>query len=287
MYTESRQAVQKHLTPKDAEELLALNNFPHQRPYKPIVGRKYADNMKDGAQRRIEVAVAKVKENGTSYLVNGQHCCNAVMIYGKPYPATVSYYSCDTMEDAWRLFASFDVHLSRTERLFMGARREMFEDERLRNTPLRVLECCGTALYALGSGSDPRFGVCAKVKTDKADAVALYSDEVNFVAKFNSYDALILVPVVTAMIATWRKNPAAAGEFWGKVATGEMLTPSDQRMKLRDVLSKRSAFSSMRGRDRNAAIYATCVSWWNSWRTGEQRRSVKLNAMNAMPKVSA
>lgn len=286
MYTESRQQVLKEITPKDAETFLAINNFPHQRPYQPLVGRRYADNMASRTQRRIEIAVAKVKESGTSYLLNGQHCCHAVTIFGKPYPGVVSYYSCDTMEDAWRLFASFDVHLGRTERLFMASRKSMFDDERLRECPLRVLQCCGTALYALGGGTEPYFGRGASVRTDKADCVNLYPSEVVFVATLNSYDDLILVPVVAAIIATWRKNRKAAEEFWPKVGSGEMLAKTDPRMKLRDVLSKRSAFSSMRGRDRNVAIYSTCVSWWNSWRTGDSRRSVKINAMNGVPKVA-
>jgi hypothetical protein len=288
MYTESRQPVDKEITPREAEGFLALNNFPGQRKYQPLKGRLYADNMSDGTHRRVDIAVAKVRETGVDYLMNGQHNLNAILIRNKPFKATISYYLCDTMEDAWRLFASFDVHASRTEQQFMHSRRGLFADERLHEVPLRVLQCCGTALYALGAGTEPQFSFSAThAKTEKADLVDEYADEVMFVANYKDYETLILVPVVTAMIATWRKNNSAAEEFWGRVATGEMMEKSDPRMRLRDTLSKRSSFSSMRGRDRNAAIYATCIAWWNSWRTNEARRSVKVNAMNGVPKVSA
>lgn len=288
MYVESRQPVFKDITPKDAEAFLAINNFPGQRVYNAIKGRSYADKMASGEQRRIEIAVAKVKENGRDYLMNGQHNCNAILIRGKPYPGVVSYYMCDTMEDAWRLFATFDVHATRTESQFMASRRGLFTDERLRNVQLRTLQCCGTALYSLGSGTEPTFNLQAcQRKTDKPDAVAKFAEDVLFVSKFSEYrDMLIVVPVVTAMIATYRKNPAAANDFWSFVASGEMLASQDPRKKLREILLRPGRISSLRGRDRNKALYSLCVSWWNAWRDGKMRKTVKLAAMTSVPKVS-
>lgn len=286
MYAESRQPVFKIVTPKDAEAFLAINNFPGQRAYKPLKGKQIADNMDAGTHRRVEIAVAKVRESGVEYLMNGQHTSNAILIYGKPYPGVVSYYSCDTMEDAWRLFATFDVHASRTEQQFMKARRGIFSDERLHAVSLRVLQCCGSALYALGAGTDPDFGNgTAKSKTEKADLVERHAEDVVFVASFDKHDGLIAVPIVTAIIATARKNKERASEFWNSVATGEMLKASDPRMRLHDAISG-TGFNAFRGRDRNKALYSICVSFWNSWRSGETRKCVKLQAMKSLPKVS-
>jgi hypothetical protein len=245
--------------------------------------------MENGTHRRIEIAVAKVKETGVDYLMNGQHNCNAILIRGKPFKATISYYVCDTMEDAWRLFATFDVHSNRTEQQFMHARRGIFEDERLHDVPLRVLQCCGTALYALGAGTDPQFNVRATFsKTEKADLVDKYADDVVFVAQYKDHRHMIAVGCVAAIIATSRRNRKAAIEFWEKVGTGEMLSLTDPRRKLRDGLLDLRFLGEIRGGyQRQKAMFALCVSWWNSWRTDEARRCVKVNAMNGVPKVAS
>ncbi|HAX91408.1 MAG TPA: hypothetical protein DCY07_04270 [Rhodospirillaceae bacterium] len=292
MYSESRQPVFKSLTPKEAEEFLAINNFPCQRKYNPLKGRGIADRMDSGEQRRLEVAVAKIKETGVSFLMNGQHTCQAVLIHGKPYPAVVAHYLCDTMEDAWRLFATFDVHATRTERQFMNGRRGLFTDDRLHDMHLAVLQSCGSALYALGAGTDPQFGGSDAVpcnKTAKADCVDKYADDVVFVNRYANHPHLIVVPCVAAIIATHRAAPlGAVVEFWDKVGSGEMLTNADPRKKLREALQFKSQhFSSMRGRDRNKAVFATCVAWWNAWRSGQPRKAVKLGSMLTMPKVLA
>lgn len=287
MYQESRQPAFKLVTPKECERFLAINNFPGQKPYNPIKGKRYADNMASGSQRRVEIAVCRVIANNTEYLVNGQHCANAVVLYGRPYQAVISYYTADTMEDAWRLFATFDVHATRTERQFIGARRGIFNDERLREMPLRILQCCGTALYALNDGTEPKFAsIAANSKTEKADALEKYADDVVFASRWQSEGPFLVVPVVAAIIATGRKNREKAIEFWDKVVTGDMLAKDDPRKKLRDKLLS-GDFSNMRGRERNDHIYKTCIAYWNSWRNGTTRNGVKTSAMKSIPAVFA
>jgi hypothetical protein len=287
MYAESRPPIEAQITPRDAEMLLAANNFPGQRKYHPPKGKLYADNMEAGTHRRIEISLAKVRETGVEYLMNGQHNCNAILIRGKPYRATISHYICDTMEDAWRLFATFDVHASRTEQQFMQSRRGMFGDDRLHEVPLRVLQCCGTALYALKGGTEPKFNITAMhAKTDKADLVEANADDVIFVSRYKDHRHLILVGCVAAIIATARRNPEAAAEFWDKVATGEMLSLADPRRKLRDALLDMRFFGEIRGGEqRQRAIFSTCIGWWNSWRTGQPRSFVRVGATYSVPKV--
>jgi len=288
MYEESRQPVFMLVSPKKAEDFLAINNFPGQRNYIPKKGRFYADNMASGTHRRIEIAAAKVRENGMHYLMNGQHNCQAIIIHGKPYPAVISYFICDTMEDAWRLFATFDVHSTRTEQQFMKSRRGLFVDERLHDIPLRILQCCGTALYALGGGTMPQFvRSTVRKKTEKADLVDEYVDDVLFVSQFREYKHLIVVGCVTAIIATYRRNKKAAIDFWEKVGSGEMLTRTDPRRKLRDALINPLYLGKSRGGGTRQKVTCNlCAAWWNSWRSGKTRRGVKLSAMNGMVKFS-
>jgi hypothetical protein len=287
MYAESRQPVFKDVGPKEAEAFLALNNFPGQRKFNPSKGKNYADNMADGRHRRVEIAIAKVRSTKTDYLMNGQHNCRGIMLYGKHYPAVVSYYSCDSMEDAWRLFATFDVHASRTEQQFMHARRGLFKDERLHDIPLRVLQSCGTALYALGNGTDPLFGMKSNAKTEKADLVERNPGEVLFVSQYTEFPHVMLTPAVTAVIATYRKNAKAAQEFWDKVGTGEMLSLADPRRRLRDALMSGSHLTNTKGGGSSMrASYIACILWWNSWRNGGNRKIIKVSTLKEIPKVS-
>jgi hypothetical protein len=287
MYRESRDPVTTDVSPKDAEKFLALNNFPGQRKYNPLIGRQYAMNMQQGTHRRIEIAVAKVRENNTDYLMNGQHNCEGVRIYGKPWKATVSYYLCDTMVDAWALFATFDVHRARSEQQFMKGRRGLFSDERLHDVPLAVLSACGTALLALSKDPDrPSFEIRSTSKTFKADLVEKFPDEVLFVSAFSEARHLILVGTAAAMITTWRKNPGAAEEFWMNVASGEMLASRDPEYKLREALIRKDFYAAERcGTARNAAIYSMCIMWWNAKQSGEARRTVKLASMKSIPRL--
>lgn len=290
MYIESRQPIFRSISPKEAEAFLAINTFPGQRGYRPLKGKLYAENMDTGTHRRVEIAVVRVKETNSDYLMNGQHNCHAIIMHGKPYPAVISYYACEAMEDAWRLFTTFDVHATRTERQFMHSRRGLFTDERLHTVPLHVLQSCGTALFAITSSdpksTGPQFQNNAGTKTIKADLVERFSDDVLFVNQFSECDHLMRIGAVAAIIATLRKNKIAALEFWTRVESGEMLTIGDHRRKLRDALISKKYLKHTRGGCQGqVATYTTCIVWWNAWRRGESRHAVKLNSMGRIPKV--
>lgn len=288
MYAESRQPVFKRLTPKDAEKFLSINNFPGQRAYNSLKGKSYADGMIAGTHRRIEIAVCNVKENGQQFLMNGQHNCNAVIIAKMSHPAIVSHYNCETMEDAWRLFSTFDVHASRTERQLISSRKGLFSDERLHAININTLGACATALYILKDGlTSPYFSANSIFdKTKKADLLDEYADDVVLVSKYAMHNHLRRVGVLVCMIATFRKNKTKADEFWSKVATGEMLARNDHRYKLRDHLMDVNALAAMRGGAcRQKHMYMLCASWWNSWIKGEERCSVKIKGMTDLPKI--
>lgn len=285
MFKESRGPVQKNLTPKEAEVFLAINNFPGQRQYDPVFGQYHADNMRSGTERRIEIAIAYVKETDVEFLVNGQHACRAVILYGKEYKATITYYVCDTMEDAWRLFATFDVHRARTAAQFIKSRRGLFLDKRLHEIALRPMTVAGSALLSIGGGINPTFvtgNAKSKAKTEKADLIEKYSGCVLFVSKFSEYDHLMRVGVATAMIASYRVSPSHAFDFWTSVGNGEMLKRGDPRYKLREALLNDAPLAG-NGRKQQEFQYAVCASWWNSWALNQPRTSVKFAAMKDLP----
>lgn len=277
------------MTPREAEAIALLNNFPGQKRYNPLKGKYYCENMDNGSQRRIEIAIARVMDSGENFLMNGQHNIHGLIMHGKPYPASITYFDCENIEDAWRLFSTFDVHSTRTERQFMYARRGLFNDERLHEVPLRVLQACGSALYFLGDKDvKPNFNIpSVHKKTDKADIVDKCADEVIFICQFKEYEHLMSIGVITIIIATHRVNARESFDFWYGVGTGAEMKLSDHRRRLRDSLLSQKFLGGTHtgGTKRQKATYQLCATWWNSWRKGEDRRSVKINSMNGVPDI--
>lgn len=273
---------------KEAEQFLAINNFKGQRELNPLKARLYADKMENGTMRPVHVAIATLPD-GKKVLMNGQHVCTAITIHGKPHSATVEYYKCDDWDDAWHLYASFDIHASRTERHVMKAARGLFKNEALRDLPLAILQSCGTAIAILGSGKKPIFKLRGIEKTAKAEAVDNYPEDVIWVASFVEFVHLIRVGVVAAMIATHRANESKAEEFWRLVGSGIGITSKDSpAYKLREALiSVRRSNSVSCGSEAHFDNYCTSIAWWNSFVNGERRTAVKLAAMNEAPDVSS
>jgi cold shock CspA family protein len=281
MYKLTQQTQVRKITPKEAEGFLAINNFPGQRNLNHVKARYYADMLVKGAFRPVNISV--VTFNRLRYLVNGQHVCTACIMAGKEMAANVDYYRCDSREELWALYASFDVNPTRTQGdIFKGARGQL-SDARLHDVSLKHLAACGTALFNV-----MRPEVCFGLTTlDKGQKVKLVDDNPEFViwsGQFHETRYMATVGVLSAMIATWNANREKAFEFWPVVRDGIGFTgKSDPRYLLRERL-RDGLGEGMRARSGQFAEYATCISFWNDWRTGNTRRSVKVASMKSAPK---
>jgi len=274
----------RKITPEEAKKLLAINNFHGQRPLNLQKARLYADMMIDGRMRPISIAIMTVPD-GQKFLANGQHCLHAIVMADKPFQAMVEFYKCDTFEDAWKLFGSFDVHSPRTEKHIMKAAKGLFENESLHEVPLRVLGNCASALFFLGDGTNPKFDGKPTDKLHKAGLIESHADEVVWVALFAEANHMMKVGITAAMIATYRANPKEATNFWQIVLEGGV--PGIVN-RFRDRLLKcEIGGDRCVGGNRNKLIYCECVSYWNSWMKGETRSGVKLSAMKEVPRVES
>lgn len=286
----------RDVTTKEAEAFLKLNTFQGQRPLNQLKARQYADLMEKRLMRPVDIAVMTMP-NGIKHLANGQHVCTAIVLYGKPFPARIDYYRAETEHDAWMLFGTFDVHASRTEQHILKAAQGLFSNNKLRDVPLRVLQSCGSALFYLeAGGGKPLFSGRPPTRTTKAELVERNAEEVLWASFMigashtnGTSTPLTRVGVITAMMATARANTKQAQVFWEKVKTGELLTQNEPAYKLRQLLTRPSySLGGVRGGNTmNMMQYVACISWWNSFRTGEPRSSVKLAAIKELPEVAA
>lgn len=292
MFKRTQQTNCKDVTPKEAEAFLALNNFPGQRNLNQLKAKQYADMMENGTMRPVDIAVLTMP-SGIKYLANGQHVNTAIIIHGKPFPARIDYYKCDTDRDAWLLFGSFDVHASRTEQNIIRAARGLFKNENLHSVPLRTLQSLGAALFYIesGDGKRPNFRVKVPMKTCKADAIERNSEEIlraAFVVGCEHKNSpLTRVGVATAIVATCRKNEKKAFAFWNQVRTGENLTRNDPAYKLREWLREPSITKTKNsgGTGGHVAQYAASIAYWNSYIAGEKRSFVRTSSLKELPEV--
>ena len=269
------------------KKFLPCNNFPGQRELNPLKVHRYSLKMDRGEMRPVDIAIATLP-SGIKVLMNGQHACHAIVMHGKPHLATISYYTCETDEDAWKLFATFDGHAARTDGQIIKAARGLFTDERLHDLPLRVLTTAGSAFIMIGAGGKPRFELTGIEKTDRADAVQNNADEVIWLASWKDHKHLFRIGVFAAMINTHRKDASIAQSFWQTVADGiGVVTKDSPPYRLREWLRNFSKSPCGRARDMHFIVYSTCISWWNSYVTGQKRNSVKVGAMQEPPDVAA
>jgi hypothetical protein len=280
------------ISPKQAEQLLKLNAFEGQRPIGNDWVQDLAQEITAGRFRRGDIAIARKSFNGgEEVLVNGQHQLHACILTGQPIFATVEHYDCPDADDLWHLFGSFDGHRRRSEGHVMKAARGLFKSDPLRGVPLSVLRTCGTALMYLGGGTKPNFSARPSNRCRKTELVQQYESDVVRVNGYNTNDTkhMMTVPVVTAIISTHRANADMAPEFWERVLYGDGLSRNSPQFKLHQKLAQGKNFiiaGISNGHARNAAIYCICASWWNAWRTGEDRKIVQAKNMTSVPEVA-
>lgn len=287
MYKLSQQVAARKITPKEAEQFLALNNFPGQRALQEAKAKRYGELLTAGRLRPVEIAFATCPD-GNRYLMNGQHVCQGCVWSGREMHAKLEYYKCETWTDAWQLFATFDVHASRTQNQIFNAARGLFGNEELRSVPIRVLSACGAALVSLNNGKvDFRRIHKTADKTSKPQLVEEHAKDVLWIQTFADAPFMMRVGCVTAMIATHRKNAEKAEIFWRKVQSGlGFKSKTEPEKRIRDFLQSPTV-GQMNSRSHHEAVYATCICWWNSFVTGESRHSVKIAAMSEMPAVKS
>jgi hypothetical protein len=282
------------VTPRKSEGFLQINTFSGQRPLIEGIAQRYGRAMADGRFRRGEVAVA-ICPDGSRVLMNGQHQCRGSVVSDASFKATVDLYKCPTWEDVWHLFGTFDVHRVRSSGNIMKAASGLFANEALRVLPQRLLNVCGGALAALGGGTKPVFKIPNEDRLRRPELVEQYADDVLRIASYPPDTIPFLrIPVVAAMIVTFRLNPEKAREFWDRVLLGDNLRRHSPQWRLRNALSvpsgkslRNSTKSLLDSRVRAGAVYATCIVWWNTFLEGVDRHAVKIGAMKSLPEARA
>ena len=283
------------VTPALARLFAEMDAVPRDRPLSERRLQVYQRLFARGQFRPVTWAKAVCKETGGTYRVNGKH--TSILLSGmKTLPeffVTIEEYSCDTLDDVSRLYATFDSKTqSRTSRdinlSFAGTISEL--DEVSSN-------CIGQAVAGMshhiwqGRLSTTTAAERAELLLEHTAFVLWLSDLMNqdgARAGYISAKRLGRQPVVGAMFATWQKDGPAATRFWREVRdeTGKEPTAPDRVLSryIRDVNSKRGGGARWGTRHAdNREQYVKCLHAWNAWRTGEKRMRLQYFPEAAVP----
>ena len=289
-YKRTQELMVKKVTSDEAKLFLKYNNFEGQRALNQNKVNIYAQQMTNKTMRPVDIDIA-TSPTGIKYLMNGQHVCNAIIQSNIAYDARVQYWKCDTDEDLWHLFATFDVHAARTEmQIIKGARKFLGG---IADVPLHILRACSSAMHMLSTNPPDFSGGRTVSKTTKVDFLANTKNHeiVLWVASLASEcgserQSIMRTPAITAMIATYKANKAKADTFWKRVCNGAMLERSSNEYRLGHILLYgRCEKSCIGGGSRNKNFYCISVLYWNSWIKNELRHSVKLASLKTIPDV--
>jgi len=279
------------ISPKDAEKYLTFNNFVGQRNIREKHCLQLAQKMEDG---RFHVGnVALVEKDGATFLADGQHQLTACTLAGKPFKAVLQEYSINGSdeEDALaRIFSQFNVDSPRTRgdiAWIYGC--ELGWEE----WPRRLVVTAASALAATENGVFSTSNATGYRNLSKDDAAALLARNQKVCEWMHSMNIIThrhmrRMPVIAAMVTTWRKGQRAATEFWTAIRDGEELRGSDPRFVLREYLKE----TSIQGGQKNPAgkqtadnrcMYSKCIHGWNAWRSGKTT-ALKYHVKSSVPK---
>ena len=278
----------KKIDRKEAERLLQFNTFQGQRPLNIAKVEEYKQKLTDGRFHTGSVAV--VNGGFGTRLLDGQKQLTACIESGASFEALFQEFTLNgetrTHElECASLYAQFAGGQTRTPAQIAwmyGCQMGWAAWQR------KLVTNATSALASIVSGEFNRD--VSKLTADQRaellpenEAVCVWLYEMDVANTIH----LCRVPVIAAMILTWRKSQKAAGEFWAAVRDGEHLTKADQRYRLREFLLhaaiRQHSGTTITAVVSRTAMHAKCIHAWNAWRSGKPT-SLKYHADSAMPR---
>ena len=256
------------LTPILAKEFLSFEKFESQRAIRSSRVDALVKVIENGLFYNADIVLAKLGNN--FYVLNGQHCCSAVVQSGKSVDVTLLEYECQDQVDMSQLFRQFDngcntrnvLEVLNVERDVIGKGNWFYAI-----APLVV-----SAVIELEGNFVTRGGRFRYSRDDKAKILRHSTQEGDFVndliggSSYHISDKFLRrVSVVSAIITTWRKRKHTAEIFWTEVRDGVNLKRNSPQLRLRDYLTQ----IKVTGQRMNREIYSKCIHAWNAYISNE------------------
>lgn len=258
-----------------AERHIDLPRFRGERPVSESHVQFLRDEMAAGNFNEDIVTLATAELNGTTYAINGQHTCWAVVSMPGDYAIKVQEirYRVNSQEQLRKLYATFDRLMARSDQHITQI--HLVDMPEVAGVAPSVVKLLVPGFKFWQFENDRERGryspeqIATLIRTQ-------YGDTFRRVAKFwseKNSPHLKRAPVFAAMFAIfdrWKTDQPV--EFWTAVADGIAIeSKTDSRYRLREFLNS----ISMRASETKKRVVATedvyriSVTAWNKWRAGE------------------
>lgn len=287
-------------------EFEKMEPVPHDRPLSERRMMVYERILKAGDFRTVVWASVHCYETNCIYRVNGKHTSLMLSRLSilPEFHVTIERYRADTLRDVANLYNTFDSAMASRSVSDINKSFAATVPE-LREIPLRVIN------LAVAAAAEEKWAEAELRRVSPAERAEELLDVSDFVVWLNrvllggnstplratdkqcgSVLPIRRSPVVRAMLATYRKMPKVATDFWTKVRDE---TASDRNDPTR-LLARYLVRSSLAGGSRSSVgsekklvakreVFVKSLHAWNAWRKGEAT-SLAYHAKSPLPAVS-
>lgn len=261
-------------------ETLGFNNYDGQRNLMINRLNELKKKMKENKFHGCDVAFGIL--DGVKYLVNGQHSLTAAVETKTPIKVREKTFVCQEKEDLSNLYAQFDVGGGRTSTHIAKAYAASLDGD----WPARCITVCGSAISYIKYGQE-YFQKTLKDERMQNAINDIKSCEFvkNTIYRNGGKDKhrhLNKVPVVAAMIQSFKVDDEKAKKFWDLVRDGECLNKEHPAYVLREWLLRVSGSHNAKTKEvvSTAEIRVKCLQAWVAFYNGKP--SVKLKFTHNM-----
>lgn len=295
------------VSPALVREFMEMEPVPHDRPLSEKRMQVYERILRSGEFRTVVWASCLCAETGGTYRVNGKHTATLLSGYvksGTPLPdfyVTVERYYANKLTDVANLYNTFDSTLaSRTTRDINMAFAATIPVLKGVHEKIISLAVMALAFHKWDENELKRVPPAERAEEllDNSDFVKWLECTLGNASGGSTRDriaqgsALPLrrAPVAAAMLATYRKGPRMADEFWKTVRDETAPTRDDPTRVLNRFLTSSIIAGGKGGRTDKKSVgfremYVKCIHAWNAWRKGE-RTQLSYHAKAPLPQVS-
>lgn len=267
-----------HVTPEIARRMRDEWHFPNQRVISVLNVERLSAEMANGWFVIGTPLFVCVLPDGTRYLVNGNHTCEAVCHSGASLPLTVIELQVSDFDEAARVYATFDIHKARTwvDTLKATGTYEDFSDA------AKVASAVGIIMSNFKFG--PLDTGTAASRTARTMKMAEYKDAAAVISGCMSGGPQIhtrlmkRAAVLAVALETARYQPTAAIDFWHGFVMDDGLSAKDPRK----ALSRWLQANASSGGSKVARLHAfVAARAWNLHFEGKTVEYIKPTAMTS------
>ena len=278
MFTEIEKPRLLKATHALARKFKDMERYPRDRDLSPARLEFIKSAIRSGEFRGSEWVSCAVKAVDKVYRLNGRHTSTAIcdlMETGETVEALmlVREYAADTMEDAAKLYATFDPRQSARNKsnIVQGFAAACPAIAEFHGSHLSL--CCAALAYEKWEEQYSSHSVQEQsLRMLEHAEFVVWTNDLMGQYPTTKMGHLRRVAVVAAMARTWFKSKTAATEFWTKLRDDcDDPVKSPPRLLYRWLLTHGLGVSN-RGKRENAErreMFVKCLIAWNAWRKNE------------------